>query len=75
MSTVANKLEEEGIRKMKLIRCKKCNAPLSLRSKDLGDAFTSQAQRLREKWSGKLKRGTTHSSDFCLECYEGDTKQ
>ena len=57
---------------MRLIRCKSCNSPISLRSNGIEDAFTPQADKLRRKYRGKLKPCTSESSDvrMCADCFE-----
>ncbi|TES91736.1 MAG: hypothetical protein E3J87_07135 [Candidatus Cloacimonadota bacterium] len=57
---------------MKLIRCKGCGSPIALRSNGVEDAFTPQANKLRCKYSDKLKLCTSESSEkqLCAECGE-----
>jgi hypothetical protein len=55
-----------------IVKCKKCGAPLSLRSSDLKDAFTQEAMKLRRKYRGKL---VLACDDFpqiqlCQKCFE-----
>lgn len=60
---------------MKLIRCKKCKAPIILRSRGIEDAFTPQAVKLRRKYRGKLKACVSESSELelCADCIESRT--
>jgi len=56
---------------MRLIECKKCGGPISLRSNGINDAFTPEAIRLRRKYHGKLKECTSDSAaqEKCAECF------
>ena len=54
----------------KMIFCKDCGAPISLRSTTIEDAFTPQADELRRRYRGKFKASTSESMDkqLCAEC-------